>query len=666
MLASCVVRGIRPGMGGLREGDQADPERAGGGDGEAPRAGKPYAELGHKVLAAAPVMILVLDVHGVILYVNPFFERLTGYRLDEVLGKDWFDTFVPERERERRRASLRQAYLGERPTDRRGSILTRSGEARMVEWTGELLRDEGAPSGLLVIGHDVTERERAEEAARRSSELLRNVVAGAPIVLFALDREGTFQVSEGRALAKLGVPPGQLVGRSALELYGHVPGFREAFQRVLSGDQVIHASSEVDLEFEAVYTPSFDAHGVIDGVIGVVFDVTERKRAEAGLRTSAAAQEQLVEELREADRRKNDFIAMLSHELRNPLSAIRSGLYLIDRAVPGGEQARRASTIVDRQVDQLARLVDDLLDVSRITQHKVNLKTVPLDLGELVRSVVEDHQALFTSHGVRLETRLAGEPVFVEGDAARLTQVIGNLIHNAIKFTPAGGLTTVTVVRDLAGERAVLHVADTGAGIDPTLIERLFEPFTQADRTLARSGGGLGLGLALVKGLVQLHGGDVSVRSEGEGRGAEFVVRLPLARRTEREAMLPTCTTDPRTARRVLVIEDNVDAAEVLSAILELDGHTVDIAHDGLTGIRMARDLLPDIVLCDLGLPGASGYDVARELRRDDALRATPLIALSGYAATEDVERARAAGFDQHLPKPVELDLLRSVVERSR
>ena len=654
-------------LAGFAMGNQTETERTGGGNGDARRAGNRFAELGQKVLASAPVMILVVDPQGVIQYVNPCLERLTGYRLDEVLGKDWFETFLPERDREERRMALRQVILGEPLQDRPSTIVTRSGEARAVEWTGELLRDEqGAPTGLLVIGHDVTERVRAEEAARRSSELLRSVVAGAPILLFALDREGTFKVSEGRALARLGLTPGQVVGQSALELYGHVPGWREAFHRALAGEQIVQDSREGDLAFEAVYTPSFDARGHVDGVIGVVFDITERKQAEVELRASAAAQAQLVDELREADRRKNDFIAMLSHELRNPLSAIRSGLYLIGRATPESEQGRRANTIIDRQVRQLARLVDDLLDISRITQSKMQLQRGLLDLGDLVRGVVDDHQALFTSHGVRLETRLTGEPLVVDGDAARLTQVIGNLLHNAVKFTPTGGLTTVTVVRDVGGERAVLHVADTGAGIDPTLIDHMFEPFTQADRTLARSGGGLGLGLALVKGLVQLHGGDVNVRSEGEGRGAEFVVRLPLAPPSEAAAAPPLRAAPPRLARRVLVIEDNVDAAEMLAEILQLEGHAVDLAHDGLTGIRMARELVPDIVLCDLGLPGASGYDVARELRRDDALRATPLVALSGYAASEDVERAREAGFDQHLPKPIELDRLRGVVERAR
>jgi len=747
-------------------------------------------ELGAKVLEAAPFVILLLDAHGAIQYVNPFFERLTGYRLDEIRAKDWFDTFLPRRDHERVRALFQQSIGGKSVRGNVNPIVTRAGEERDIEWTGEVLRDASAhPMGLLAIGHDVTERKaaqdalrtseqrfaeahriasigaweldlvtrtrwwsdelyriaglpvgtpvtqqppihpddrdlfdkafatalteglaeiefrivrpdgevrdiysrarttydetgkpimmaginqditerkRTEEAARRTSELLATVVAGAPIVLFALDRNGRFTLSEGRALEKLGVKPGELVGASALERCADVPGLAEAFRRALSGEQIVLASTVGAIEFEAVYAPSVDTRGRIDGVIGVGFDVTERKRAEAELHASVTAQQRLVAELRENDRRKNDFIAILSHELRNPLSAIRSGLYVLDRAAPESDQARRATGIVDRQVTQLARLVDDLLDVSRITQGKIQLQRAPLDLDGLVRTAVADHQALFASRGVRLEVTLAGEPVIVRGDAARLTQVIGNLLQNAAKFTAAGGFTRVSVARDVASARAVLRVADTGAGIDPTMIERMFQPFAQSDRTLARSMGGLGLGLTLVKGLVELHGGEVSVHSEGEGRGAEFLVRLPLDGSAEGlTASSAGAVAAPR-ARRVLVIEDNVDAAEMLGSLVELEGHLVKIAHDGATGIRIARELCPDIVLCDLGLPDISGYDVARELRRDESLRSVRLVALSGYAAPEDVARARAAGFDQHLAKPVGLDRLRTVLEPAR
>ncbi len=621
------------------------------------------AELGAKVLDSAPVLILLLDAEGAIQFVNPFFERLIGYRLDEIQGKDWFATFAPAHEREQRRAVYRQTFESASGGGIVNAVVTRTGAARDIEWTYDVLCDaQSRPASLLAIGNDVTERRSTQEAARRASELLASVVAGAPIVLYALDRDGRFTVAEGRGLDKLGLAPGQLVGTSALELYGYLAGLREAFERTLAGEQTVITHTVNDLDFDVVYVPSVDARGCIDGVIGVAFDVTERNRAEAELRASVAAQQQLVAELRDADRRKNDFLAMLSHELRNPLSAICSGLDVCERAAPGSAAAQRATAIVRRQARQLARLVDDLLDVSRISQGKIQLQRAPLDLDELVRSVVDDHQSMFTGRGIRLEASPAGAPVIVHGDAARLTQVIGNLLHNAAKFTPAGGVTRVSVARDLAARSAVLRVADTGAGIDATMLERIFLPFAQSERTLARSMGGLGLGLTLVQGLVQLHGGEVSVHSDGEGCGAEFIVRFPLGGLAEPAAPAPRITARGD-ARQVLVIEDNHDAAEMLASIIELEGHCVTTVHDGASGVRAAHELRPDLVLCDLGLPDITGYEVARELRRDDALRSMLLVALTGYAAAEDVARARAAGFDRHLAKPVALDRLRSVLD---
>jgi len=502
---------------------------------------------------------------------------------------------------------------------------------------------------------DRPERKPAADAARRALELLHSVVRSAPLVLFALDRTGVFTVSEGRALEKLGLRPGEVVGTSALEMYAALPGFHDAFRRALAGEQVKLAARVAQLEFEVDLGPSLDDQGRVDGVIGVAFDVTERRRAEAELQAS-------LTELREVDRRKNDFIAVLSHELRNPLAAIENGVFVVAHSPAGSEQAHRALAIVDRQTAQLTRLVDDLLDVSRITQNKIQLQRRPVDLDRLAATVVDDHRATFASRGVQLELVPAREPVVVDGDPARLTQVLGNLLSNSAKFTPAGGMTTVEVVRAPDAKRALLRVSDSGAGISPEMLGRLFQPFSQADRTLARSMGGLGLGLALVKGLAELHGGEVRASSKGEGRGAVFEVSLPLTPAAERPATAAVVSPS-HPQRHVLVIEDNADAADALRDVLELEGHAVDVAHDGAEGIRVAREHRPEIVLCDIGLPGLSGYDVARELAGDEALRDTTLVALSGYAAPDDVARARAAGFGHHLAKPVDLERLRAVLD---
>jgi signal transduction histidine kinase/ActR/RegA family two-component response regulator len=371
---------------------------------------------------------------------------------------------------------------------------------------------------------------------------------------------------------------------------------------------------------------------------------------ERSARALCAANARLVE----ADRRKNDFLAVLSHELRNPLAPIRNSLYVLDRAIPGGDHARRAREVMQRQVTHLSRLVDDLLDVTRVTRNKIALQRERLELNDLVARVAEDQRSLLEQGKVRLGVTPCGAPVPVHGDAARLAQVVSNLLQNAAKFTPPGGAVEVVVERSEDARQAVVRVRDTGVGMAPETVGRLFEPFMQADSTLDRSKGGLGLGLALVKGLVELHDGAVSARSDGLGAGSEFVVRLPLLADAAPEPAGLTAGSRRRPRRRVLVIEDNVDAAETLRDALALGGHEVAVAHDGAEGLARARTFRPEFVVCDIGLPQMDGFAVARALRADDRLRDVHLVAMSGYALPDDVERAIAAGFERHLPKPAD------------
>jgi two-component system CheB/CheR fusion protein len=385
----------------------------------------------------------------------------------------------------------------------------------------------------------------------------------------------------------------------------------------------------------------------VERVLATNRDITERKQAESALR--------------EADRRKNEFLAMLSHELRNPLAPILGAVYILDRAAPGSEQARKAHAVIDRQVRHLGKLVDDLLDVTRISRGKISLRRERIDLQDLVHRAAEDYEELFTLKGVALEVAVGGDPLHVNGDATRLAQVIGNLLQNAARFTPRGGRVTLTLSRT-DGRFAAITVGDTGSGIAPEMLPRLFQPFSQGDRALDRSAGGLGLGLALVKGLVELHGGSASARSDGADRGAEFVLRLPLDLEERPQAPPRAAHTETTPAGRVLLIEDNVDWAETLKTALEMDGHSVDVAITGLEGIEKAHASRPDVVLCDIGLPRMDGYEVARTMRRDQELRSIPLVAVSGYAAPEDVESAKQAGFDVHLAKPPDLEVLRRVM----
>jgi two-component system CheB/CheR fusion protein len=389
-----------------------------------------------------------------------------------------------------------------------------------------------------------------------------------------------------------------------------------------------------------------------DRQVAILFnDITRSKESEAALREANL-------QLAEADRRKDEFLAVLSHELRNPLAPITNSLYVLDRAAPGGEQARRAHAIIERQVSHMTRLVSDLLDVSRITRGKIPLQCERIDLREAVSRTLEDHRSVFVARGIELHGEQPGRPVWVNGDATRLAQALGNLLHNSAKFTNDGGAVSVMLRQE--GQTAVLRVRDTGVGIAPDMLGGIFHPFIQGDRTLDRSPGGLGLGLALVKGVVELHGGEVAAHSEGFGNGAEFTVRLPT--QPEPAPAAPPELELVKRARRILVIEDNEDAAESLREALALDEHEVALAFDGPHGLERARSFKPEVVLCDVGLPGMDGYQVARAFRSDHELNGIALVALTGYALPEDVERAKDAGFDRHLAKPPEIGALERIL----
>ncbi|ACL65079.1 histidine kinase [Anaeromyxobacter dehalogenans 2CP-1] len=354
--------------------------------------------------------------------------------------------------------------------------------------------------------------------------------------------------------------------------------------------------------------------------------------------------------LTEIDRRKDEFLGMLSHELRNPLAPIRSALHLLSHPAASPAQGRRALQVIARQVDHLTRIVDDLLDVTRIARGKIELRRERIDLSEVIARTAEDYRDLLDDRRIALEVELSAGPLWADADPTRVAQVVGNLLSNAAKFTPPGGRVTV---RAAAREgRAVIRVIDTGVGMPPELLGRIFEPFVQADRSLARSAGGLGLGLSLVKGIVELHGGAVEARSAGPGTGSELVIELPLAAGGAEPLLAPPAAPAGAAGpRRVLVVDDNVDAAETLAELLRHAGHEVAIAHDGPGALAAARAGAPDVVLCDIGLPGMSGYDVARALRRERG-PGLLLVAISGYALPEDVHAAHEAGFDRHLAKP--------------
>jgi signal transduction histidine kinase len=384
-------------------------------------------------------------------------------------------------------------------------------------------------------------------------------------------------------------------------------------------------------------------------------DITERKRLEDDLR-------RVAEELSRADRRKTEFLAMLAHELRNPLAPISNAvraltLHRDETAVDS------ASEMLERQVGQIIRLVDDLLDVSRISRGKIALRTEPVELSRIIQQAVETTRALYRSMNQELTVTLPPETIYLNADPTRLAQVVGNLLNNACKFTDAGGRISLAVERE--GAQVAIRVRDTGVGIAAEHLAGIFEMFTQVESSLERSRSGLGIGLTLVKTLVEMHGGTVEAHSEGVGRGSEFVVRLPVLLDVS-EALSPVAPPQlegaPVVRRRVLIVDDNKDAAEWLATLLGLSGHETHVAFDGLEAIKAAERLLPDAVLLDIGLPRVDGYEVCRRIRQQPWGRDLVIVALTGWGQEEDRQKSRAAGFNTHLVKPVDDELLLSLL----
>ena len=499
---------------------------------------------------------------------------------------------------------------------------------------------------------DVTEFVEAQQALRESEERLRAAFAASPdaISINRLRDGACVLVNEGFGRLS-GWSPEEVVGKTApeLNLWVDWEEGRRILERLLAGEPVQEAEMTFRRRDGTVFTGSLSAKTFTANgerfLLAITRDISDQKRAEKALH--------------EAARRKDEFLAILSHELRNPLAPIRNSIYMLDRASPGSPQAARAKEVINRQTEHLTRLIDDLLDVTRISRGKIELGRTRLDVREILSRTCDDHRTLFGGRGIELRLEMISGPVWIEADETRIAQVVGNLLQNAAKFSYERGTVTVSV--GTAEGQAQIRVHDEGIGISPDLLPRLFEPFVQAEGGLARTKGGLGLGLALVKGLVELHGGTVSARSEGLGAGSELVVTLPLAPAPEQIApVLPPST--PVRAIEILVIEDNVDAARSIAEVLEMEGHRVHVATDGRSGIAKALALEPEVILCDIGLPDVDGYEIARELRGHDALRTTRLIALSGYAQPEDRRRGKEAGFDNHIAKPPSLTALLALV----
>jgi CheY-like chemotaxis protein len=392
----------------------------------------------------------------------------------------------------------------------------------------------------------------------------------------------------------------------------------------------------------------------------VLLDIDQLKRTQEEALEDNTKRKQAEQALKEANRRKDEFLAMLSHELRNPLAPIRNALEIVKRLDFKDQRLDWACAVLDGQLDNLTRIVDDLLDVSRITRGKVNLHRKRLDLASVIERAVETNRPLIEARGQMLTIQLSPEPIPLEGDLARLSQVISNLLSNAAKYTNVGG--QIELSAGIEDHMAVIRIRDNGSGITPELLPRIFDLFTQSDQSLDRAPGGLGIGLTLVKRLVELHGGRVEAYSAGPGQGAEFVVRLPPATECEAEPLPEALPVRAASGLKVLLVDDNTDATESLALLLKMAGHEVRTAASGSAALKIAQSFLPNAIVLDIGLPRMNGYKVAQRLRAAPATAHALLIALTGYGQAKDRRRAEASGFDHHLVKPVNLNELLAVL----
>jgi PAS domain S-box-containing protein len=544
----------------------------------------------------------------------------------------------------------------------RGATLPFRESMREADGTHELLtirfpvEEEGR---VLVAGVtlDVTDRVNAERALAESEARYRRIVETASEGIWLLDADGRVTFVNRRMGELLGYEPDEILGRRKWEF---VPPQDRERMRALFERRRAGVSEQVDVCFQhrdgrpvwmlMAARPVFDEQGAFRGTLDMCTDVSERRRLEEELRDRLA-------ELAEADRRKDEFLATLAHELRNPLTPVRNAVALLRAEAPEDSETAAVHEMIERQVQQMARLIDDLLDVSRITRSRLVLRREPIDLADAVRSAVETSLPVIDAAEHQLEVELPAERIPLDADLARLSQVFANLLNNAAKFTPKGGHIALRAARE-DGE-VVVQVRDDGIGISPDQLPGVFRMFSQATSALDRSEGGLGIGLSLVRALVELHGGSVEAHSAGLGSGSVFTVRLPLAEEAGRmaagaEESSPSERRAVVTPRRILVVDDNRDSADSLAELLALHGHALCTAYDGPEALKAAEDFGPDVVLLDIGLPGMNGYEVARRIRAEDWGRSMRLVALTGWGQESDKRRARESGFDAHATKPVD------------
>lgn len=580
---------------------------------------------------------------------SPSLEALHGLEAGTFPGTfEAYQSDIHPADREKVQQAIEQTLAGSDEHHIEYRIIWPDGSLHWVEGRGKLFRDDsGAPLRMIGVCTDITERKRSEEALRTSEQLYRAIGESIDFGVWVCAPDGRNIYASESFLALVGMTQTQCsdMGWADVlhpdDIENTVVAWQECVRTGATWD-IEHRFRGADGAWHPVLArgvPVRNEQGEITAWAGINLDISRLKDVE--------------DELREADRRKDEFLATLAHELRNPLAPIRNALELTKRAGHDPELMRTAHQMMERQLVSLVRLVDDLLDVSRITRDRLELRREHVELASVIYQAVEAARSLVEEFRHNLIVDLPAEPIYLDADPVRLSQVFSNLLNNACKYTEPGGSIRIAAMR--AEHELVVKVSDSGIGITAEMMPRVFDMFAQMDHSLDRTQGGLGIGLSLVKRLVELHGGVVEARSEGLGRGSEFVVRLPLELETRRvDGAPPHDVAASSGGRRILVVDDNQDAANWLAMLLKTAGHETHVAFDGQEAIRRAHELRPEVVLMDIGLPHLNGYDACRAMRGEEWGKSMVIVALTGWGQEDDRRKSKEAGFDGHLVKPID------------
>ena len=599
--------------------------------------------------------IMTTDPSGIISDVNKQMEALTGCTRDELIGAPFKSYFTDP---ERAEAAIKLVLSEKKVTDYELTARARDAKETVVSYNATTFYDRDRKlQGVFAAARDVTERKQAERELSEKARLL-DLSNDAIIV-----RDFEDKISSWNKGAE------NLYGWTCEEVIGkHLDTllqteFPKPMTEIL---EQLHNEGQFSGELVQVARNGRRVAAlcrwVLDrgtkSILTSYTDITERRMLEESLAARAS-------DLVRADRSKDEFLAMLAHELRNPLAPLRNAAEILQTEGAGTEECGQAQQIIRRQIENMTRMIDDLLDVSRITDGKIELRRQPVALADILTAAASVARSGISARRQELALALPDEPIFLNADATRLEQVFGNLLGNACKYSDAGATISLRVERAPATGTeppdVIVRVCDTGMGIAPELLPHIFDLFVQATRALDRAHGGLGIGLTLVQRLVKLHGGSVEARSEGLGRGSEFIVRLPTLAARPAELPPPAAPeAPPEASRRILIVDDNEDSTRTMAILQRRRGHETRTSFTGPDAVAVAAEFVPEVVLLDIGLPGMDGFEVARRLRAMPALAGAFLVAMSGYGSEDDRAEARAAGFDEYLVKPVDLDLLRT------